>query len=281
MELINQKMIFINSQLKMIEEIINNEKPAKLKSDYKVGVDLGTSDIVVIVIDENDNIAAAFMEWADVVKDGIVVDYWKAVNIVTSLIKKAENKCGIKIKSVNTSFPPGTDPYISINVIKAAGLEVEAIIDEPSSFAALLSLENGAVVDIGGGTTGISVVQNKSVVYTGDEPTGGHHLSLTIAGNQKISLEEAELMKRKDVRGELKPIILPVFEKMTEIVKEHITNFNVDRIFLTGGTCCFPGIDNVFKEKFPDKHIILPYNPLYSTPLAITSYFENNKSENI
>lgn len=278
---INEKMIFINSQLKMIEEIINSEKPAKLKTAFKVGVDLGTSDIVVIVIDENDNIAAAFMEWADVVKDGVVVDYWKAVNIVTSLIKKAENRCGIKIKSVNTSYPPGTDPYISINVIKAAGLEVESIIDEPSSFAELLNLDNGAVVDIGGGTTGISVVQNNTVVYTGDEATGGHHLSLTLAGNQKISLEEAELMKRKDVEGELKSILLPVFEKMTEIVKDHITNFNVDKIFLTGGTCCFPGIDDVFKAKFTDKQIILPYNPLYSTPLAITSYFNHNKSEKI
>lgn len=279
MDIINQKMIFINSQLKTIEEIINSEIPVKLKSAFKVGVDLGTSDIVVIVIDENDNIAAAFMEWADVVKDGIVVDYWKAVNIVTSLIKKAENKCGIKIKSVNTSYPPGTDPYISINVIKAAGLEVKSIIDEPSSFAALLNLDNGAVVDIGGGTTGISVVQNKSVVYTGDEPTGGHHLSLTIAGNQKISLDEAEIMKRKDVRGELKSIVLPVFEKMTEIVKNHIQNFNVERIFLTGGTCCFPGIENVFNAEFPDKQIILPYNPLFSTPLAITSYFNHTKSE--
>ena len=280
MNTIDNKMMFINSQLKKIEEIINDETPAKLNSSFRVGVDLGTSDIVVIVIDEDDNIAAAFMEWADVVKDGVVLDYWKAVQIVKSLIKKAENKCGIKINSVNTSYPPGTDPYISINVIKAAGLEVKDIVDEPSSFAALLNLDNGAVVDIGGGTTGISVVQNKSIVYRGDEPTGGHHLTLTIAGNQKVSFDDAEIMKRTDVKGDLKSIVLPVFEKMTDIVKNHIAGFKVDKIFLTGGTCCFPGMDNVFKEIFTGIDIILPYNPLYSTPLAITSYRNNNKSEN-
>lgn len=280
MDTIDDKMMFINSQLKKIEEIINDETPAKLNSSFRAGVDLGTSDVVVIVIDEDDNIAAAFMEWADVVKDGVVLDYWKAVQIVKSLINKAEKKCGIKINSVNTSYPPGTDPYISINVIKAAGLEVKDIVDEPSSFAALLNLDNGAVVDIGGGTTGISVVQNKSIVYTGDEPTGGHHLTLTIAGNQKVSFDDAEIMKRNDVKGDLKSIVIPVFEKMTDIVKNHIADFKIDKIFLTGGTCCFPGIDNVFKEIFTGKDIILPYNPLYSTPLAITSYRNNNKNEN-
>ncbi len=280
-EILNNRLIVINSQLKKIEEIINDETPIKLKKSFRVGVDLGTSDIVVIVIDEDDKIVAAFMEWADVVKDGVVLDYWKAIQIVKTLIKKAENKCGIKINYVNTSYPPGTDPYISVNVIKAAGLEVKEIVDEPSSFASLLILDKGAVVDIGGGTTGISVVQNKKVVYSGDEPTGGHHLTLTIAGNQKISIDDAELMKRSDVKGELKSIILPVFEKMTNIVKYHIKDFDVDRIFLTGGTCCFPGIDNVFKDVFTGKQIILPYNPLYSTPLAITSYRNKNNSKNL
>lgn len=278
MNVIDIKMEFVNTQLKQIETIINDETPHKLSSAFKVGVDLGTSDIVVIVIDENNNVVAAFLEWADVVKDGVVLDYWRAVQIVKALIKKAETKCGIEIKSVNTSYPPGTDPYISINVIKAAGLEVDSVVDEPSSFAELINLDNGAVVDIGGGTTGISVVQDGKVIYSGDEPTGGHHLTLTIAGNQKIPFNDAELLKRNDSHGDLKSIVLPVFEKMTDIVKDHISDFKVDKIFLTGGTCCFHGIDKVFKDVFSDKDILLPYNPLYSTPLAITFYRNNSKN---
>lgn len=275
MNIAANKIDFINSQIRRIEEIVNDETQSKLSSSFKTGVDLGTSDVVVLVIDEYNNVVAAFLEWANVVKDGIVLDYWNAVKIVSSLIKKAENKLGIEINKVNTSYPPGTDPYISINVVKAAGYEVDNVVDEPSSFANLIGLENGAVVDIGGGTTGISVVQDKKIIYSGDEPTGGVHLTLTIAGNQKVSFDEAEMLKRNDTNGELKSIILPVFEKMTDIVKKHLAIYDVDKIFLTGGTCCYPGIENVFKEAFPQKNIFLPNNPLYSTPLAITSYGKN------
>ncbi|MCZ7611663.1 MAG: ethanolamine utilization protein EutJ [Ignavibacterium sp.] len=197
MEKSNGKFEFINSQIRRIEEIVNDESKVKLNSSFRAGVDLGTSDVVVVVLDDKDNVAAAFLEWADVVKDGIVLDYWKAINIVSGLIKKAESKLGIEIKSVNTSYPPGTDPYISVNVIKGAGLEVSEIVDEPSSFAKLINLESGAVIDIGGGTTGISIVKDKEIIYSGDEPTGGVHLTLTIAGNQKISFDDAEIMKRK------------------------------------------------------------------------------------
>jgi len=275
MEKTVKKIDFVNSQIRRIEEIVNDETQFKLGSSFKTGVDLGTSDVVVVVIDEQDNVVAAFLEWANVVKDGVVLDYWNAIKIVSSLVKKAENKLGIQISTVNTSYPPGTDPYISINVVKAAGYEVEAVVDEPSSFAKLIDLDKGAVVDIGGGTTGISVVKDNKIIYSGDEPTGGVHLTLTIAGNQKVSFDEAEILKRNDTKGELKSIILPVFEKMTDIVKKHLADYDVDNIFLTGGTCCYPGIDHVFEEAFPDKNVYLPHNPLYSTPLAITSYAKN------
>jgi ethanolamine utilization protein EutJ len=276
MNLSTTRLSIINSQLKRIEEIINDQTPSVSSSPLKVGVDLGTSCIVVIAINIQNEIAAAFLEWSDVVKDGVVLDYWKAIQLVKKLVGQVESKCNTTVKAVSTSFPPGTDPYISINVIKAAGYEVEAIVDEPTSFAGLLNLQNGAVVDIGGGTTGISVVEAGKVVYVADEPTGGHHVTLTIAGNRKISYEEAELLKRNDSSGNLKAIVAPVFQKMTDIVQEHITGYTVDEIYLTGGTCCFPGITDVFSETFPDKKIIKPYNPLYSTPLAITSY-QNKK----
>jgi len=275
MNITANKIELVNSQIRRIEQIVNDETQFRLSSSFKVGVDLGTSDVVVVALDEQGKVVAAFLEWANVVKDGVVLDYWNAMKIVSLLVKKAEKKLGIQIKTVNTSYPPGTDPYISINVVKAAGYEVDAVVDEPSSFAKLIDLDKGAVVDIGGGTTGISVVQDNKIIYSGDEPTGGVHLTLTIAGNQKISFDEAEILKRNDFKGELKSIILPVFEKMTDIVKKHLADYDVDNIFLTGGTCCYPGIDKVFNAAFPGKNIFLPHNPLYSTPLAITSYKNN------
>ena len=59
-----------------------------------------------------------------------------------------------------------------------ADIEVTALVDEPSAAAKVLSISDGAVVDIGGGTTGISVIRDGEPIYTADEATGGTHVDL-------------------------------------------------------------------------------------------------------
>ena len=56
------------------------------------------------------------------------------------------------------------------------------MLDESTAANEVLKMKNGAVVDIGGGTTGISVLKDGKVVYIADEPTGGTHFSLVISG---------------------------------------------------------------------------------------------------
>lgn len=68
------------------------------------------------------------------------------------------------------------------------------------------------VVDIGGGTTGIAIVKKGKVTYSADEATGGHHISLTLAGNRRISLEEAEQYKRGHGE-EIWPAVKPAVRK--------------------------------------------------------------------
>ena len=264
----------IDARLKKIEQIINNPSPVPYNGAWQAGIDLGTADIVVTVVDEQGEPLAAFMEWAEVVRDGVVVDYIGAVDIVKRLIGQAEAKLNIKIKEAVTSFPPGTEPQISKNVVENAGLKVKTMIDEPSSVANLLRISEGAVVDIGGGTTGLSVVRQGKVVYTADEPTGGIHVTLTIAGNQRIPFEEAEKMKRTAQTNGLMAVVEPVFQKMAEIIKNHLAPFPVKDVYLSGGTFCFPGIVEVFKQELPQMNWILPAQPLFLTPLAIASYRE-------
>ncbi len=262
----------INERLLKIEKIINDASPAKVPAHWHVGIDLGTADIVLLVTDEQGEPLAAFMEWAEVVRDGVVVDYIGAVDIVKRLVQQAERKLGIEIKKAVTSFPPGTDSRISRNVVENAGLQVEAIIDEPSSVVHLLEIDEGAVVDIGGGTTGLSVASQGKIIYTADEPTGGHHVTLTIAGNQHISFEEAEKMKRAAQTNGLMAVVEPVFQKMADIIKQHLKEFSVKDVYLSGGTFCFPGIVEIFKQELPHLNWILPAQPLFLTPLAIASY---------
>lgn len=202
----------------------------------------------------------------------MVLDYWGAIQIVKNLVGKVKCRTGQEITGAVTAYPPGTDPYSSINVLQAAGLRVDAVVDEPSSVALLLKIEDGAVVDIGGGTTGISVVREGRIIATADEATGGRHVTLTIAGNRKIPFEDAEILKRTGPAQQLQPIVMPVFQKMTDIVRSHLGSYDVPAIYLTGGTCCFPGIEELFRLEFPGKEIYLPSEPLYLTPMAIASY---------
>jgi ethanolamine utilization protein EutJ len=114
--------------------------------------------------------------------------------------------------------------------------------------ADLLQLDNAGVVDIGGGTTGIAIVKQGRVTYSADEATGGHHISLTLAGNRGIGLEEAEQYKRSHA-GEIWPVVKPVYEKMAEIVARHIAGQGI--VWLAGGACMQPGVHALFRQALP------------------------------
>ena len=88
------------------------------------------------------------------------------------------------------------------------------IVDEPTAAAAVLKITDGAVVDVGGGTTGISILKDGKVIYTDDEATGGSHMTMTVAGHYKIPYEEAEVLKTTpEKEDEIFPVIKATVEK--------------------------------------------------------------------
>ena len=260
---------WLEAHLQRAARLVNDPAPATVSGELYLGIDLGTSDVVTMAVDAQGSPVAACLEWADVVRDGVVLAFFEAVQIVRAQVSQIEAKLGRRFTHAATSFPPGTDPRISANVIEAAGLKVSAIIDEPSAVATLLGISHGAVVDIGGGTTGVALIENGRVAYSGDEATGGYHVTLALAGALKISIEEAERFKRE--RGhEAWGIVRPVFEKMTDIVHEHLDmHAPVKTLYLSGGSCALPGVQSLFSEAFPGIDVILPQPCLYLTPLAI------------
>ena len=118
-------------------------------------------------------------------------------------------------------------------------MEVLNVLDEPTAANQVLRIENGAIIDVGGGTTGIAVIKNGEVIYTNDEATGGVHLSLVLAGNHKISYEDAEEIKiDKKRNGEVLAIVRPVIEKVASIAATYLQEFdNLEKVCLVGGTC--------------------------------------------
>ena len=251
-------------------KILNQTKPVSATGPFSVGVDLGTADVVLMVLDSSGQPVAVFLEWAEVVRDGVVVDYMGAVDIVRGHVEMAEKRLGVEITKASTSFPPGTDPRLSTNVLETAGLDVVSALDEPTCVANLLQLDKAAVVDIGCGTTGTAVVSKGKVIFSDDEPSGGKHITLSLAGHFGVSFQEAEKKKLNPGREDLLPLARPTLERISDIVAKHIQGRKVERIYLTGGTCCLSGIEKIFEEelKIP---VMLPTQPLLLTPLGIAS----------
>ena len=86
------------------------EKPILEKSKiYYTGVDLGTACVVLAVLDENKRPVAGAYRYADVVKDGMVVDYIGAIRIVRELKNEIEEKLGEELLYAAAAIPPGTE----------------------------------------------------------------------------------------------------------------------------------------------------------------------------
>ena len=151
---------------------------------FRVGVDLGTAYTVLVVLDGHGSLSQA-STFAQVVRDGLVVDYIGAVDLLREINARVEAAMGRKLTHAASGFPPGVpraEVRATANVVEAAGMHCPSLIDEPSAANNVLGLQDGAIVDVGGGTTGIAVLKDGKVIYTADEATGGTHFSLVIAG---------------------------------------------------------------------------------------------------
>ena len=262
---------YCNDFVKKFEDVIAH--PVKSNSSvYYTGVDLGTACVVMAVLDENYEPVAGAYQYADVVKDGMVVDYIGAIKIVKDMKQKLEAALETELTYAAAAIPPGTDRLDGgavKNVVEAAGFEITSMLDEPTAANNLLKLQNGAVVDIGGGTTGISIMKDGKVVSVEDEPTGGTHFSLVLAGSYKMPFEEADVYKRDEKNHkDIFPVLKPVIDKISSIITNMIAGYDVEQLVLVGGSSCLTGIEKVV-EKNTGIKTEKPINPLFVTPLGI------------
>lgn len=238
----------------------------------KVGLDLGTACTVLVALDDADRPLAAAYELGDVVRDGVVVDFLGAVDLVRRLRADVEDRLGVAVTAAHGAFPPGVPPAevrAVRHVIEAAEMDCTGLVDEPTAANAVLRLRDGVVVDVGGGTTGVAVVRGGEVVHTADEATGGTHLTLVIAGAQRIPVEQAEQLKKDPAeQTRLLPVVRPVMEKVASIVATHTRGWPVPRVYLVGGSAAFPGFADVVSQAL-GLDAVVPVNPLFVTPLGI------------
>ncbi|MDR0382171.1 MAG: ethanolamine utilization protein EutJ [Oscillospiraceae bacterium] len=256
-----------------IEQVERSEKQVLRPpgARVKVGVDLGTAYIVIVALDEDDNPIACEKRAANVLRDGVVVDYIGARRIVGELKAALEARIGRTLTQCAIAMPAGTESSTKthIYVAEGAGFEVVRVLDEPTAANALYRISNGAIVDIGGGTTGLAVFRDGRVVRVADEATGGVHLTLVLSGHLGVAWEEAERLKMERANHKkILPIVTPVLEKMASIVKNRIDAAETGVLYLCGGTCCMTGIEQIF-EKHIGIPVCKPANPFLVTPAGI------------
>ena len=227
---------------------------------------------MLVVLDAQRQPLAGEYQFAEVVRDGLVVDFIGAIDRLRAMKASLEQRLGRQLTHAASGYPPGV-PRVEVrataSVVEAAGFECRRLVDEPSAANHVLHLRQGAIVDVGGGTTGIAVIREGQVVYTADEPTGGTHFSLVIAGALGISFEEAEALKKQPAeQARLFPLVRPVMEKVGSIIARHVAGQPVESLTLVGGTTAFPGMASVIQEYtgLPTRAVS---RPLFVTPLGI------------
>jgi ethanolamine utilization protein EutJ len=251
------------------------------QGELRVGADLGTAYLVLVVLDQHGLPIAGEYQFAQVVRDGLVVDYVGAVDRLSAMKARVEARIGRELTHAASAYPPGVPPAevrATANVVEAAGMACEHLVDEPTAANALLGLRNGAIVDVGGGTTGIAIFEDGQVVYTADEATGGTHFSLVIAGAHDVSFEDAEAMKTDaGQQARLLPVVRPVMEKVASITARHIAAYEqqsgrrVEQITLVGGTVAFQGMAAVVQE-YTGIPTSVPERPVFVTPIGIAMH---------
>lgn len=254
-----------------------NHAPARkgYRGPLHVGVDLGTAYTVLVVLDEDYRPLAGRYQFAQIVRDGLVVDFIGAIHLVSKMKAEVERDLGVTLSSAATSYPPGV-PFAEVkatqNVLIGAGLECSHFVDEPTAANALLQIENGAVIDVGGGTTGVAIVKDGQVVYTADEATGGTQFSLVIAGAMNVPFEQAEEIKKSPGQQRMVyTLVRPVMQKVGSIIMRHIKPYQVDTIYMVGGSSGMPGMDEVVAE-MTGIHTVVPNHPMFVTPIGIAMH---------
>jgi ethanolamine utilization protein EutJ len=242
------------------------------RGPLRVGVDLGTSKIVLLVLDVHGQPVAGRMQPANVVRDGLVVDYIGAVDRLRDMKAEVESQLGVRLSQAASGYPPGVPaPEVQAvaHVLGGAGLVCSRLVDEPTAANLVLGLRDGALVDVGGGTTGLAILKHGQVVYTADEATGGTHFNLVIAGALDMSVEDAQTLKETaSEQPRLFGLVRPVMEKVGTIINRHVQGHRVPQIVLVGGASAFQGMAEVVGEITGLKVSLAPHSQLV-TPLGL------------
>lgn len=236
------------------------------------GVDLGTATIVITALDA----AGRPIYWdsasCEAVRDGVVVNFADAVAAVRKLAAAARASLGVEIFAAATAHPPGVpsaEARACRYVLENAGITCRNLVDEVSAAQALLAIRDGAIVDVGGGSTGVGIVRAGKLIALDDAAGGGHHLDLILAGALRIPIEEAECRKRRGDE-DYSVILRPGIERIASSIARQIGPRTVEAVHLVGGAVRVPNSASIISKFIGVPTVAYPHSDLV-TPFGIAA----------
>lgn len=237
----------------------------------RLGFDLGTANIVVAVVDAANHPIAG----AGCTPPSCATGWWSIGQARPAPCARcaptSSNAWATSSPRPRSRFPGISDGDIQVfaNVIGAAGLDLDEVVDEPVAAARAMGITDGAVIDVGAGTTGVSILEDGKVVLSVDEATGGHHMTLVLAGSNNIDYDQAEAMKKDpQYREQVLGTIRPTLDKMATIAAQALGSRDVPAVYLVGGSSSFESAPAIFEARL-HRPVVRPAQPLFITPLGI------------
>lgn len=251
-------------------------------------------------------------EIIDVIPRQFIVDGLEEINDPRGMV-------GVRLEMEGTIITGSkTILHNLLRCVEKAGLEVADICLQPLAAASVaLSKDEKnlgvALIDIGGGSTTISVFEEGALQATSVIPLGGNHLTKDISIGLRTSTEEAERVKVKhghafiDMASEdetfsvpkiggstqqefnqvdLASIIEPRLEEMLQLVERELARTGFKDLaggcVLTGGSVAMPGVLELAEDIFQHNiRVALPdyigvREPQYTTAVGLIQFTYRN-----
>ena len=96
-----------NNTLQEFSDLVESKQVSSHnQKNLRVGIDLGTSSIVLSVVNDKGKPIYGAFEYNESIRDGLVVDYVGAVTITRALKAKAEAALGTELVYAAAAVPP-------------------------------------------------------------------------------------------------------------------------------------------------------------------------------
>lgn len=96
-----------NRTLSNFAELVETGECKKFRGRLKTGIDLGTANTVLAVVDRNNRPIAGISAPSHAIQDGVIVNYYESVQLVTKLKNELEERLGTELTYGAAAIPPG------------------------------------------------------------------------------------------------------------------------------------------------------------------------------